>query len=107
MVQTRRRVMPDDDKPAESEKAVTEDLGEVSEDQIARATENARSHPSAQSAGEAMQDPASHEPVPFENEAGNPSSTGPHGLEGDMGVSSAATTAHHPRTDGTQDVSPG
>lgn len=98
--------MPDD-KPSESEQAVTEDLGEVSDDQIERATADARSHPTARSTGEAMQDPSSHEGVPFENEATNPSSTGPEGLEGDMGVSSAASTPQHPRTDGTLDVAPG
>lgn len=99
--------MPDDDKPVESEKAVTEEHGEVAQDQIARATENARSHPSAESTGEAMQDPRQHEAVPFEQEATNPSSTGPEGLQGDMGVSSAVTTPDHPRTDGARDVSPG
>jgi hypothetical protein len=98
--------MPDD-KPSESEKAVTQDLGEVSDDQIERATADARSHPSAGAAREAMEDPAAHEAIPFENEAGNPSSTGPEGLEGEMGVSSARTTPDHPRSDGARDVSPG
>lgn len=100
--------MPDDDEqPNPSEQAVTDEHGEVAEDQIRRATENAREHPSAASVGEAMQDPASHQEVPFDEHAANPSSTGPEGLEGDMGVSSGRTTSAHPRTDGTQDVSPG
>jgi hypothetical protein len=99
--------MPDDDKPSESEQAVIKDLGEVSDDQIERATTDARPHATAESTQEAMEDPRSHEAVPFENEAANPNSTGPEGLEGDMGVSSAATTPQHPRTDGALDVSPG
>lgn len=99
--------MPEDDKPVESEKVVFDEHGEVAEDQIARATENAREHPNQASVGEAMQDPGSHEEVPFEEHAANPSSTGPEGLEGDMGISSARTTAKHPRTDDARDVSPG
>lgn len=100
--------MPDDDEqPNPSEQAVTDEHGEVAEDQIRRATENAREHPSAASVGEAMQDPSTHQDVPFDEHAANPSSTGPEGLEGDMGVSSARTTPQHPRTDGTRDVSPG
>ena len=96
-----------DDEPSQSEQTVTKNLGEVSEDQIERARVDARPHASAESTAEAMQDPRSHEAVSFENEAGNPSSTGPEGLEGDMGVSSAATTPQHPRTDDAKDVSPG
>lgn len=98
--------MPEDE-PVESEKVVTDKHGEVAEDQIARATENARKHPNEAAVDEAMQDPDSHQPVPYDEHAANPSSTGPEGLEGDMGVSSARTTADHPRTDGARDVSPG
>jgi hypothetical protein len=99
--------MPEDDKPVESEQAVIDEHGEVAEDQIARATENARKHPNEASVGEAMQDPGAHEEVPFDEHAANPSSTGPEGLEGDMGVSSARTTPGHQRTDSARDVSPG
>ena len=94
-----------DQQPPESERTVVQALGEVEDDQVARATENAR--PGSAAADEAMQDPAEHEAVPFDDEASNPSSTGPEGLAGDMGVSSARTTPHHQRSDGTLDVSPG
>jgi hypothetical protein len=90
-----------------SEKAVHDQLGEVSTDPVARATENARPHASLEAAERAMEDPADHAAVPFENEASNPASTGPEGLEGDWGVSSERTTAQHPRTDATKDVSLG
>jgi hypothetical protein len=99
--------MSDDNKPPESERAVTETLGEVSDDQVERATADARSHPAADAAREAMEDPARHEDVPFDNRESNPGSTGPEGLEGDLGASSARTTAQHRRTDDARDVSPG
>jgi hypothetical protein len=94
-------------EPTASEKAVQEQLGEVSSDPVARATEDARPHASLDAAERAMEDPADHEAVPFDNEASNPASSGPEGLEGDWGVSSESTTAQHPRTDGITDVSPG
>ena len=94
-------------EPTASEKAVHEQLGEVSTDPVERATENARPHATLEAAERAMSDPSEHEAVPFENEASNPGSTGPEGLEGDWGVSSERTTAQHPRTDGGTDVSLG
>jgi hypothetical protein len=54
-----------------------------------------------------MEDPSEHDAVPFENEASNPASTGPEGLEGDWGISSERTTERHRRTDDTADVSLG
>ena len=90
-----------------SEKAVQEQLGEVSPDPVERATENARPHASLEAAEGAMEDPSEHEAVPFENVASNPASTGPEGLEGDWGVSSERTTPQHRRTDDTADVSLG
>lgn len=99
--------MSDDDQPTESERAVTDEHGEVSDDPIERATADARPHPSAESAREAMQDPSAHDPVPFDNRASNPGSTGDHGLAGDMGVSSGRRTPQHGDTEGVQDVSPG
>ncbi|GAA1925452.1 hypothetical protein [Nocardioides marmoribigeumensis] len=97
----------ENDEPTASEKAVQDQLGEVSTDPIVRATEDARPHASLDAAESAMEDPSDHEAVPFENEASNPASTGPEGLEGDWGVSSERTTAQHPRTDGGKDVSLG
>ena len=94
-------------EPTASEKAVTDQLGEVSTDPVARATEDARPHATLDAAEEAMQDPSEHESVPFENEASTPASTGPEGLEGDWGISSERTTPQHPRTDGGKDVSLG
>ncbi len=99
--------MGDDKEPSASEKAVHEQLGEVSTDPVERATQNARPHASLDAAEAAMEDPSDHEAVPFENEASNPASSGPEGLEGDWGVSSERTTTRHPRTDGERDVSPG
>jgi hypothetical protein len=101
--------MSDDarDRPVESEKAVTESLGEVPDDQIARATAHARPHPSAEAARDAMEDPANHGDIPFDNRASNPGSTGDHGLAGDLGASSGRRTADHPETEHVQDVSPG
>ncbi len=96
-----------DDEPSKSEQAVTEQHGEVSDDPVERATADARSHPAADEAREAMEPPSRHDAVPWDNRDGNPSSTGPEGLEGDMGVSSAVTTPQHPHTDGARDVSPG
>ncbi len=90
-----------------SERTVQEQLGEVSTDPIERATENARPHASLEATEAAMEDPSEHEAVPFENEASNPASTGPEGLEGDWGISSERTTERHRRTDDTADVSLG
>jgi hypothetical protein len=90
-----------------SEQAVHEQVGEVSPDPVERATENARPHASLDATEAAMQDPSEHEAVPFENEASNPASTGPEGLEGDWGISSERTTEAHRRTDDTADVSLG
>ncbi len=95
------------DEPTASEKTVQDQLGEVSDDPIARATEDARPHASREATEAAMEDPAEHAPVPFENDASNPSSAGPEGLEGDWGVSSERTTERHHRTDDTADVSLG
>ena len=95
------------DEPTASEKTVQEQLGEVSTDPIERATQDARPHASLDAAEAAMQDPSEHEAVPFENEASNPASTGPEGLEGDWGISSERTTERHRRTDDTADVSLG
>ena len=94
-------------EPTASEKAVQDQLGEVSSDPVARATENARPHASLDAAEAAMEDPSEHDSVPFENEASNPGSTGPEGLQGDWGISSERTTTQHPRTDGGKDVSLG
>jgi len=99
--------MADEEKQPESEKAVIEAHGEVEDDQVVRATANARSHPAADAAREAMEDPAEHEPVPEDEHASNPGSTGLPGLDGDLGVSSERTTPHHQRSNDTQDVSPG
>ena len=99
--------MGDDDQPTASEKAVHEQVGEVSTDPVERATADARPHASLEAAQAAMEDPGDHEAVPFDNEASNPASTGPEGLEGDWGVSSERTTPQHPRTDAAKDVSPG
>lgn len=90
-----------------SEKAVQERFGEVSTDPVARATEDARPHASREATEQAMEDPSEHAAVPFENDASNPASTGPEGLEGDWGVSSERTTESHHRTDDTADVSLG
>ena len=94
-------------EPTASEKAVQDQLGEVSTDPVARATEDARPHASLDATERAMEDPAEHEAVPFENEASNPASSGPEGLEGDWGISSERTTERHRRTDDTADVSLG
>ena len=94
-------------EPTASERAVHEQLGEVSDDPVARATEDARPHASLEATEAAMQDPSEHDAVPFENEASNPASTGPEGLAGDWGVSSERTTQQHQRTDDTADVSLG
>jgi hypothetical protein len=94
-------------EPTASEKAVQDQLGEGSTDPVARATENARPHASLEATETAMEDPADHEAVPFENEASNPASSGPEGLEGDWGISSERTTVRHRRTDDTADVSLG
>jgi hypothetical protein len=99
--------MSDDEKPSASERAVTERLGEVSDDPVERATADARPHASAEAADEAMQAPSEHEAVPFDNRASNPGSTGDHGLAGDTGVSSGWSTPGHPDTEGVRDVSPG
>lgn len=96
----------DDKDLTPSEQAVHEQLGEVADDPVARATENARDDVPAATA-DAMSDPADHEAVPFDNEASNPGSTGPEGLSGDWGVSSERTTESRPRSDGHKDVSPG
>ena len=95
------------DEPTASERTVTDPLGEVSTDPVERATENARPHASLDAAEGAMEDPSEHEAVPFENEASNPASTGPEGLEGDWGISSERTTEQHRRTDDTANVSLG
>lgn len=90
-----------------SEKAVQEQVGEVSTDPVERATENARPHASLDATEAAMEDPSEHEAVPFDNEASNPASTGSEGLEGDWGISSERTTESHPRTDDQVEVSMG
>src|SRR5690349_24872512 len=99
--------MGEDKELTASEEAVQERLGEVSPDPVERASENSRPHASLDATERAMEDPSEHEAVPFENEASNPASTGPEGLEGDWGVSSERTTAQHERTDGATDVSLG
>ena len=90
-----------------SEEAVQEQLGEVSTDPVERATTDARPHASLDATESAMQDPGEHEAVPFDNEASNPASTGPEGLEGDWGISSERTTESHQRTDDKVEVSMG
>jgi hypothetical protein len=95
------------DEPTASEKAVQEQLGEVSTDPVERATQDARPHATLEATEAAMEDPSQHEAVPFENEDSNPSSKGPEGLEGDWGISSERTTSRHRRTDDTADVSLG
>src|SRR5690349_23636357 len=99
--------MGEDKELTASEEAVQERLGEVSPDPVERASENSRPHASLDATEAAMQDPSEHEAVPFENEASNPASTGPEGLEGEWGISSERTTEAHPRTDDKVDVSMG
>ena len=93
--------------PNESEKTVTDQLGEVADDQIERATADARSHPAADAARAAMQDPSRHGGAGDQQSSIDPTSGERDALAGEMGVSSAATTAEHPQTHAARDVSPG
>ena len=93
--------------PNESEKTVTDQLGEVAEDQIERATVDARSHPAADAARAAMQDPSRHGGAGEQQGSIDPTDGGSDALSGEMGVSSAATTSTHPETHAARDVSPG
>ena len=93
--------------PTESEKTVTDQLGEVAEDQIERATVDARSHPAADAARAAMQDPSRHGGAGDQQGSIDPTEGERDALAGEMGVSSAATTATHPETHAARDVSPG
>ncbi len=96
-----------EETPNESEKAVTDQVGKVADDQIERATADARSHPAAEAAREAMQEPSQHGGAAEQQESIDPTGGGSDVLAGDMGASSAATTSTHPETIAARDVSPG
>ncbi len=99
--------MSDDDKPVASEKAVAEQVGETTEDQIERAVADARSHPASDAARAAMQDPSEHAGAADTSAADDPAGENPDEMAGDIGVSSGATTTDHPQPHGAKDVSPG